>query len=578
MVMIDLTFRIGGEAGQGVESGGAGFAKALTRGGYHVVGTPDYYERIRGGHNFFTIRASDEPVYAIDDEVDVLIAMDSESLVRHADKLSAKGAVVVDEATKIPEGALDGYSGTVARLPLLQIAIDNGAAVMVNTAALAAAAQLVGLDLQHVVGVITENFGRKGGAVAEANRQVAQQAARLAAERYGQVIRPGLADRPSEAQAVLDCNRAFAMGAIMAGCKFAAGYPMTPWTSVLEYLAGHADAYGLVVKHAEDEIGAVNMAVGAAHAGVRAMTGSSGGGFDLMVEGLSLAAAIEVPLVVYLAQRPGPATGLSTRTAQADLLMAIYSSHGEWPRIVLAPHTPEEHFQAALRAFNLAERYQSLVIVLSDEYSSTTVMSRPASLFAFEQVTIDRGKLLTRAEVETLGQPYLRFQMTADGVSPRLPPGNGPQSVYLASSNLHTEKGHITEDPQVAVQAADKRRLKGEGMQREMRAPYRYGPAEAELTLITWGSSYGAAREAMEQINAQGGSANLVQFVDLWPLPVDAVREALSATKRLVCIETNATGQFAHLLRAETGLRAESLLRYDGRPLTAGYILAHLEA
>jgi len=320
------------------------------------------------------------------------------------------------------------------------------------------------------------------------------------------------------------------------------------------------------------------MAIGAAHAGVRAMTGSSGGGFDLMVEGLSLAAALEVPLVVYLAQRPGPATGLSTRTAQADLMMAIYASHGEWPRVVLAPHTPEEHFQAAVRAFNLAERYQCLVIVMSDDYNATTVLSRPAELFAFDRVVVDRGKLLTRADAEALTEPYLRYRRTADGVSPRLPPGNGPRSVYLASSNLHTEEGHITEDPEVTVQAADKRGLKGQGIVREMRSPLHFGPINAGLTLVTWGSSYGAAREAMEEINRRGGSANLVQFVDMWPLPVDKVQAALQGAARVVCIEGNATGQFAHLLRAEAGIPAVSLLRYDGRPFTAGYILAHLEA
>ena len=353
---------------------------------------------------------------------------------------------------------------------------------------------------------------------------------------------------------------------------------MTPWSSVLEYCAGHADDYGLVVKHAEDEIAAINMVVGASHAGVRAMTGSSGGGFDLMVEGLSLAASIEVPVVVFLAQRPGPATGLSTRTAQGDLMMAIYSSHGEWPRIVLAPHTAEEFWASAGRAFNLAERYQCLVIVLADDYASTTVASRPAALFDFDQVTVDRGKLLTRETVEALDGPYLRFKATDDGVSPRLPPGNGPKSVYLASSNLHTEDGHITEDPGVAVRVADMRKRKGALMLAEMQAPRRFGPESAELTLLAWGSSYGPVREAMERINAQGGSANLVQFVDLWPMPVEQVRAALSGARRLVCVETNATGQLAHLLQSEAGIVAERLLRYDGRPLTASYILEHLEA
>ncbi len=578
MSAVDITFRIGGEAGQGVESGGAGFAKALARAGYHVVGTPDYYERIRGGHNFFTIRVSDEPVYAVGESVDVLIAMDSESLVRHVDKLTPQSAIVIDEETRVPDGALDAYRGVVARLPLLKIATDHGAPVMVNTGALAAAAQLAGFDLEFIVGVIADNFGRKGGEVVEANRRVAQDVARVAHERYGQVIQPGLPAREEVPQAVLDCNRAFAMGAVMAGCKFVAGYPMTPWSSVLEYCAGHADDYGLVVKHAEDEIAAINMVVGASHAGVRAMTGSSGGGFDLMVEGLSLAASIEVPVVVFLAQRPGPATGLSTRTAQGDLMMAIYSSHGEWPRIVLAPHTAEEFWASAGRAFNLAERYQCLVIVLADDYASTTVASRPAALFDFDQVTVDRGKLLTRETVEALDGPYLRFKATDDGVSPRLPPGNGPKSVYLASSNLHTEDGHITEDPGVAVRVADMRKRKGALMLAEMQAPRRFGPESAELTLLAWGSSYGPVREAMERINAQGGSANLVQFVDLWPMPVEKVCAALSGARRLVCVETNATGQLAHLLQSEAGIVAERLLRYDGRPLTASYILEHLEA
>lgn len=575
---MELTFRIGGEAGQGVESGGAGFAKALARGGYHVYGTPDYYERIRGGHNFFTIRVSTEPIYVVGEIVDVLIAMDAESLRRHVSDMGPQSAIVVDEDTKVPAGALDGYQGTVAKLPLLQIATDNGAPVMVNTAALAAAATLVGFDLEHVLGVIADNFGKKGGAVVDANREVAELTAQATAERYGQVIEPGLATREAKPHVVIDGNRAFAMGAVMAGCKFAAGYPMTPSTSVLEYLAAQANAYGLVVKHAEDEIGAINMVIGAAHAGVRAMTCTSGGGFDLMVEGLSLAAAIETPIVVYLAQRPGPATGLSTRQAQADLMMAIYSSHGEWPRVVLAPHTPEEHFEAAIRAFNLAEKYQCPVIVLSDHMNATDVASRPVDLFAFERVTVERGKLLSREEAEEL-QSYLRYQNTPDGVSPRLLPGNGPKSVYLSSSNLHDEEGHISEDPEVTARVFDKYQAKRHGVLGEMRAPYRYGPDGAELTFVAWGSSYGAVREAMERINADGGSANLVQFVDLWPFSADMARDALAHAKRLVSVETNVTGQFAHLLQAEAGIAVDQrLLRYDGRGLTAAFILEHLEA
>jgi 2-oxoglutarate ferredoxin oxidoreductase subunit alpha len=577
MPVNELSFRIGGEAGQGVESSGAGFCKALTRGGLFVLGVPDYYSRIRGGHNFFTIRVAGEPVLAMQETIHLLLALNAETITRHVGSLAAGGAIIVDESTPVEETALQGHDVHLLRLPMNAIAEAAGDRLMANTAMLAAAAGLTSFDLAHILSVLEDNFRRKGDAVVQANRRVAQAAYDLARERYGAPFPWSLQARPCPPRLTLSGNQAFAMGALMGGCKFAAGYPMTPATPVLEYLAQHAAKWGLLVKHAESETAAANMVVGAAHAGVRALAPTSGGGFDLMTEALSLGAMIETPVVIYLAQRPGPSTGLPTRTAQGDLFLAMHASHGEFPRIILAPHTPEESFACAARAFNLAEKYQCEVIVLSDHYLCGLMQTAEASAFDFAAIQIERGKLLSPAEVDAL-PAYKRYAVTEDGVSPRALPGQSAKAVFLATSDEHTEAGNISEDPVVVVAQMSKRLRKLETARAEMRAPITSGPAGAELTLVTWGSSYGAAREAIELLNARGASANLVQFVDLWPFPVKAARQALAGAKRIVVVEGNATAQFAQLLSAQTGLAlAGTVLRFDGRAFTPRYILDHLE-
>ena len=285
MASIDLSFRIGGEAGQGVESSGAGFAKALTRSGLYLFALPDYYSRIRGGHNFFTLRVSDQPLVASKESVEVLLALNAECIARHVSTLSPGAVIIIDEKITFDRSLLDGRAVHLVQAPLVAIAEEHGNAVMVNTALLAYAAGVVGFDLHFIIDVITENFGKKGRAVAEANQQVAEAAYALARERHSGLLTWSLPTLSAPRRLAIDGNHAFAMGALLGGCKFVAGYPMTPATSVLEYAAGHADAWGLVVKHAEDEIAAINMVVGAAHAGVRAMAATSGGGFDLMVGG-----------------------------------------------------------------------------------------------------------------------------------------------------------------------------------------------------------------------------------------------------------------------------------------------------
>ena len=579
MSAIDVTFRIGGEAGQGVESSGDGFCKALVRGGFRVFAVSNYYSRIRGGHNYFTIRVSDEAVFAIRETIHVLVALDAESIKRHSDALVPGGAIVVDKDLAFDPSSLLGRDVRLLKLPLAEIAKKHGNEVMVNTAALAVAAALVEFDLEFMASVIVDNFGKKSSAIAQANQDVAHEAYALV-EGGGFTPFPWkISARSAPQRLAITGNQAFAMGALMAGCKFVAGYPMTPASSVLEYFAKHGAHWGLVMKHAEDEIAAINMVIGAAHAGVRAMTSTSGGGFDLMTEGLSLAGMTETPVVVYLAQRPGPATGLATRTAQADLSLALYSSHGEFPRVVLAPHTPLEAFQCAARAFDIAEKYQCVVIVLSDQYNATAVWSVDADQFdAGILHRIDRGKLLTAPELEGLAE-YKRFAFTPDGVSPRAIPGSGPKAVYLSTGNEHQEDGHLTEHPRIATLMLDKRMRKLEGARQEMRSPIREGCEEADITFVGWGSSYGPIQEAMSILNASGTrSANLVHFVDLWPFPIEEAQAALASTHRIVCVEGNGTGQFAELLHAQTEIRVDQrLLKYDGRGFTPDYILEHVE-
>jgi 2-oxoglutarate ferredoxin oxidoreductase subunit alpha len=577
MPVNDMSFRIGGEAGQGVESSGAGFARALTRGGLHVIAVPSYYSRIRGGHNFTTLRVGEKPVLAVRESIELLLALNEETVSRHIDRLVPGGAIIIDERARLDEALVSGRDVRLFRLPMMELAEREGSALMVNTASLAAAAGVTGFPLEHIVSVVDDNFRRKGDAVVQANRRVAQEAYDQARERFGAAFPWKLEAKAGPRRLSITGNQAFAMGALAAGCKFVAGYPMTPATTILEYMARHSAAWGIVTKHAESETAAINMVVGAAHAGVRAMAPTSGGGFDLMTEGISLAAMIEAPVVIYVGQRSGPATGMATRTAQSELFLVLNAGHGEFPRIVLAPHTPEENFACAVRAFNIAEKCQCLVVVLCDEYNAGTIYSVDADAIDLAGVSIDRGKLLSPGEVEALPE-YRRWAITADGVSPRAIPGSSPKAVFMTTSDEHTEDGHITEDPLVATAMSEKRLRKLEAARADIRPPLRHGPEVAELTLVSWGSTYGPVHETVDVLNSRGASANLVHFVDLWPFPVEAARKALAGARRVVDVEGNARAQFAFLLHAYAGIEVDAtILKYDGRGFTPDYILGRLE-
>ncbi len=574
----DLTILIGGEAGQGVESSSAGFAKALARAGLRVFVVFDYHSRIRGGHNFTKVRVSEEPLWSHREPVHLVLALTEETVRAHLHEVVPGGGIVYDEDLPVDTASLQARGVHPFPVPLVRIAREvGGSELMTNTAALGAAAGATGLDLEPMLSVIQDNFRKKGDAVVRGNREVAKAAWQFAQDLYSPLFPWNLRVRKRSPRMVMHGNQAFALGALLGGCKFVAGYPMTPGSPVLEWMAAHSARYGVLTKHVEDEIAALCMAIGAGHMGVRALAPTSGGGFSLMVEALGLAGMTEVPVVIYEAQRPGPSTGLATRTEQGDLLFPIFASQGDFPRIVLAPGTLEEAFEAGWRAFNLAERYQCPVIVLADHYLATSLRDLPPEALDFGAVQVDRGALLRETDLNALEGEYLRHRITEDGISPRALPGH-PKAVYATSSDEHDERGHICEEATNRIRQMDKRMRKLESARAEMRPPVRYGPEEADYTFLCWGSTYGPLREAVDLLNADGVRANLLHLVDVWPFPAEKVQAALAKAGKTIMVEGKHSGQMERLLRMETGHRVWAHIRkYDGRPFSPEYILAHFE-
>jgi len=577
MIKNDITIRIGGEAGMGLESSGAGFAKALVRGGLHVFGVPDFYSRIRGGHNFFTLRAARDPLFSIADPVHILLALDLESVRRHIADLVPGGAVIYDSKDSLPE-ALRREDVLIMPVPLTQLAREiGGLELMRNTLALGIAAGLLEFDLSYVESIVRDNFAKKGEDVVINNLNVIRKGAEIA-EAYKADFAFRLHAIPNAPQRILlNGTQAFSMGALAGGCRFVSGYPMTPGSPVLVWFAQNGAKYGAVAKHVEDEISAINMAIGAAIMGARALVPTSGGGYALMVEGTGFAGISETPVVIYNAQRPGPATGLPTRTEQADLLFMLHASQDEFPRMILAPGTLEEAFHLGWHAFNVAERYQTPIMVLSDQFLADAFRSLEADALDFDAVEIDRGALLTDADLDTLTERYKRYQITESGVSPRALPGH-PNAVWVTESNEHDEVPRIEEDAQNRIEQQSKRMRKAIAMTEDVPPPTWYGPEGAALTLVCWGSTYGPAREAVDRLNAQvAGAANLLHFSGLEPFPPTAETELRKAHKTVV-VEGNYTGQLETLIRARIGFSVDGhIRRFDGRPFKPEFILARLQ-
>ncbi|MBM3132142.1 MAG: 2-oxoacid:acceptor oxidoreductase subunit alpha [Chloroflexi bacterium] len=564
---MSLNIMVGGEAGQGVQSVGFLLARAFARGGYHVFADQDYESRVRGGHNFYRVRAEANEVGAIRETVDILIALNEESIRLHEDEVAADGVIIFDAGASKSVHEEERFFP----LPLEKLSEESGGGkLMVNTVALGASLGVIGYDPGIIETVVHTHFG--GGEVAGENARAVRAGYKYAQENSAGRLNRRLAPLESERRMLLNGNEAIALGAIAAGCTFMAAYPMTPASSIMEYLAGKADECGMVVVQPEDEISAIHMVIGAAFAGARAMTATSGGGFCLMVEGLGLAGMTETPIVVVEGQRAGPAIGLPTRTEQSDLGFVIHAAHGEFPRAVLAPASIEDAFWLTVKAFNLAEAFQVPVILLTDQHLASSYGTVRA--FDLSKVTIDRG-LLHADSPESNG--YRRHRFTLSGVSARAFPLQS-RALVITDSDEHDEEGHLTEDADTRTAMMLKRLRKIEGLRDRIGPPRIYGSDGAQTTLVGWGSTYGALKEAVDILQKEGEGVNLLHFSQLWPFPADAVFDLLRDSKRIFVVENNATGQLAQLIRMETGIQATgSILKFDGRPMTAAWIVEGLK-
>jgi 2-oxoglutarate/2-oxoacid ferredoxin oxidoreductase subunit alpha len=559
----EINFMVGGEAGQGVQSVGFLLSKALTRWGYHVFADQDYESRVRGGHNFFRIRVSDSPVEAIDEKVDILIALNKESIDLHLREIRDGGIIIYDGEKS---GRIEGNN--LLNVPVEKLAKEAaGDVLMTNTVALGAALGIVDYDFTLLTELLTGFFK---GETADKNVKAAGVGYQYVRKLYSNIYLEKLTRASETRRMLVSGNDALSIGAIAAGCKFISAYPMTPVTSIMEYFAAKSEEFGLVVVPAEDEIAAINMAIGAAYTGVRAMTATSGGGFCLMVEGVGLAGMTETPIVIVEGQRPGPAIGLPTRTEQGDLEFILHASHGEFPRVVFAPGNADDCFWLTIRAFNLAEKYQLPVFIITDHYLANSYFT--TDKFDLNKVIIDRGLLFTKNQTE--GE-YKRHAFTASGISPRAFPGN-KDALVVTDSDEHDEAGHLIEDAETRIKMMDKRLRKMNGLKEEIIPPRYYGPEKAETLLIGWGSTCGVIKESVDILNRNGGSYSHLHLNQIWPFPVEALSAAIRNTRDCYVIENNATGQLAGVIRRETGLLTGNILKYDGRPFTPDYILRQL--
>jgi len=568
----DFNFMAGGEAGQGIQSVGLILARAMSSGGFQVFADQDYESRVRGGHNFFRVRVSDQEIQALSERLDILVALNRETIDRHQSELKSDGVILFDgEQTKVETQESRFFNVPLGRLA--DESVNNR--LMTNTVAVGAALGLTRYDFDLLVTVLRKEFAQAGEKIVEDNISGARAGYEFAREhgkeRLRQMLKPVTG---TTRRMLLNGNEALALGAMAGGCKFIAGYPMTPASSILEYIADKGRYYNVVAMHVEDEIAAINMAIGAAYAGVRSMVATSGGGFSLMVEGLALASMTETPVVVVIGQRPGPATGLPTRTEQGELQFAIRAGHGEFPRAVLAPATVAEAFSATIKAHNLAEKYQTPVIVLTDHYlaSSYSTVAR----FDLGQVKIDRGELLSAEEVKRVTD-YKRHRVTESGISPRALPLQG-KALVVTDSDEHDEAGHMIEDAETRNQQNMKRLRKLDSLRDEIGNPRVHRESNVEFTLIGWGSTYGAIKEAADLLRQDGVAANILHLSEIWPFPVETVSSALDSPAKSITIESNATGQMAQLIRQETGHKVHgSILKFDGRPFSPQYIVSELK-
>lgn len=546
---------IGGAAGQGMDTIATTIEKILNRSGFFVHSTRDVMSRVRGGHSFIQIRFGDEPIYGHTEELDLIVALNQDTVNFHLPRLKEDGIIIADES-------LNSDDKRFASLGLIKIARELKMPIVVGVVAAGAVVKYFGIHYDEQFSFISPKYKE---AVREANKKAFLSGYDLVETKHN--VGKGV----NKDYILINGNNAIALGALAGGVSYYSAYPMTPATSIMTYLSKNQVKAGIVVEQAEDEIAAINMALGASYAGARAMTGSSGGGFSLMVEALGMGGIAELPLVVADSQRPGPATGLPTRTEQSDLSFMLTASHGEFPRMVMSVRNAEDAFYQSFRALNLAEKYQTVVLLLTDQYLADSNVTIPK--YNLDNLTIIDDAIREVPE----GEVYKRFKITENGISPRLIPGKAAGQVVVVDSDEHNEEGHIIESAEERNAMMEKRMRKALLMKEAMEEPEYMGVDTPEILLLGWGSTYGPMKEAVEELNKEGLNIGALSFGDLYPLPEKKLRKYKDLAKKIVNVEMNFTGQLGKLISMETGILMDhSILKYDGRQISANEIISRV--
>src|SRR5882672_7861275 len=575
MPHIDFAVGIGGAAGQGVATPGNILAKLFARPGLHINAYNAYQSIIRGGHTFLTIRTSEEPVRCMSDGLDMLIPLNQDTMDRHLERMRSGSAVLYDGERVKPGPSAEGVQ--LCPLPLNELAKN---VLYYNTAAVAAVLRLVRVELKPFEDMLAQQFKRKGDAVVAEN----VTAARAGYDYAGTRFKPYPFSLPDTGRrlAVATGNESLAMGGVAAGVKFYCAYPMSPSTGVLMWMARHARQLGIMVRQVEDELGVINMAIGAAHTGCRAMCATSGGGFALMTEALGAAAMMEIPVVCINVQRAGPATGVPTKTEQGDLWQVLGAGQGDYPRIIVAPTSIVDCFKLVPKLFNLVDKFQCPGIILSDLLLSEGRSSADPAELDFK-VPIDRGEVIgLNGGAPSANGGYKRYLVTESGISPRAIPGTAGYT-HVVATDEHDEDGVLISDeytdPHKRQAIHEKRMRKMDGVLPLLPPPALFGAADARVTLLGWGSTEGVIHEAMQQLADAGTVANNLQVKWLVPLHADAIMSTLSACAKVIIVENNYSGQFARYLRSETGFAAAAHIRkYDGEPFMPHHIVEGVKA
>ncbi|MFC0215665.1 2-oxoacid:acceptor oxidoreductase subunit alpha [Paenibacillus chartarius] len=559
-----LSWKIGGQQGEGVESTDRIFSTALNRLGYYLYGYRHFSSRIKGGHTNNKIRISTKPIRGISDDLDILVAFDQETIDLNAHELRANGVVVAD--AKFNPTMPEGIQARLFPVPITAIAEELGTSLFKNMVASGASWALLGLPLEVFNKAVEEEFGRKGPAVVEKNVEAVRRGAEFVLELAGGPI-PEFQLEPADGKQKLFMigNDAIGLGAVAAGCRFMPAYPITPASEVMEYLIKVLPKFGGTVIQTEDEIAAITMAIGANYGGVRALTASAGPGLSLMMEAIGLAGMTETPVVIVDTQRGGPSTGLPTKIEQSDVLAMIYGTHGEIPKIVLAPSSIEDCFYDTIEAFNLAEKWQCPVILLTDLQLSLGKQS--SELLDFKQVVIDRGALVTEAPPLEENKLFKRYEFTENGVSPRVIPGmkNG---LHHVTGVEHDQDGRPSESPVNRQKMMDKRMEKMKHI--KIRNPILVDAKHdnPDLLIINMSSTGGTIDEGRGRLEKDGIKTNRATVRQLHPFPTEELKPYMDKAKQVVVVEYNATGQLTQLIKLNVGQadKIRSVLKYNGNP------------